>query len=88
MLGLQEPSYPIWEMGTVSRIVKWGKSRYKMFIHGPSSKDKEYPHIHIYAATDYYPYNLFNFEVSLIDIVCKDEINFVCQQDKDAHINY
>ena len=74
------------EMATFGQE-KWGKNTYKMAIHGASTKDRETPHIHIYYANDT---NLvhpqFNFEISLLDILTKDEINIIFQLDKSKHI--
>lgn len=73
------------EMATFGRIND-GKELYKIAIHGPASKDRPMPHIHIYLNKDVFPYPLFNFEVSLVDLVCKDEINLVAQLDKENNI--
>lgn len=86
-LGIVDISSPILEMSTICKYIKWGKYNYRIAIHGPSSKDRPYPHIHIYLANDTYPYKQFNFEVSLIDILCYDEFNLVCQQDKSKNLN-
>lgn len=39
-------------MATIAKSVKLGKDSYRIAIHGVSSKDREYPHIHIYLAND------------------------------------
>ena len=72
----------ITEMATIAKSVKLGKDIYRIAIHGVSSKDREYPHIHIYLANDN-SLQKFNFEISLVDILCNDEINIVAQIDKD-----
>ena len=57
------------EMTTVAKNIRLDNRRqYKIGIHGPSTKDRDYPHIHIY---DYNDHSLkkFNFEISLIYIV-------------------
>ena len=72
---------PIVEMATIGYDLKFGKDRFKVAIHGPSSGDRENPHIHIYLENDKMPFNLFNFEISLVDILCYDEINLVYQRD-------
>lgn len=81
-LGIQEYCMPVMEMATISQDEKWGKYHYRIALHGPAVGDREYPHVHIYFADDIYPYTKFNFEVSLIDILCKDEINLVTQIDR------
>ena len=72
---------PIVEMATIGYNLKFGKDRFKVAIHGPSSGDRENPHIHIYLDNDKMPYNRFNFEISLVDILCYDEINLIYQRD-------
>ena len=64
------------EMVTFGRIND-GKDMYKIVIHGPASNDRPMPHIHIYLNNDVFPYSQFNFEISIVDIVCKDEINLI-----------
>lgn len=81
-LGVYEHCMPVIEMATISQDEKWGKEHYKVALHGPAVGDREYPHVHIYWCDDIYPYKKFNFEISLIDILCKDEINLVTQVDK------
>lgn len=75
--GLQEPCVPILEMATISRKEKWGNKEYKIALHGTSQNDRPYPHVHIYYSTDNTDKPIFNFEVSLVDILCYDEINLV-----------
>lgn len=72
---------PIVEMATIGYGLKFGKDRFKVAIHGQSSGDRENPHIHIYLENDKMPYNKFNFEISLVDILCYDEINLIYQRD-------
>lgn len=76
------PSEVIFEMTTIDKQVKFGKNNYKIALHGPAKNDRENPHIHIYLSNDVIPYNRFNFEISLIDILCYDEINLIYQRDK------
>ena len=59
---------------------RWGNDTYKIAVHGASTKDRPTPHIHIYLANDQ-SYKLFNFEISLIDILCNDEINLIYQSE-------
>lgn len=86
-LGIIDIDSPIMEMSTIVKAIKWDKRFYRVAIHGPSSKDRPYPHIHIYDSKDTYPYKQFNFEISLVDILCYDEINLVYQQDKSNGID-
>lgn len=69
------------EMVTIGYNLKFGEDIFKVAIHGPSYGDSESPHIHIYLNNDKMPYNLFNFEISLVDILCYDEINLIYQRD-------
>ena len=69
------------EMANIQRDVKFGKELYTIAIHGPNSKDREYPHIHIHLTKDN-SQKIFCFEISLMDIVCDDEINIIRQLDK------
>lgn len=73
------------EMATFGRIND-GKDMYKIAIHGPASNDRPMPHIHIYLNNDVFPYSQFNFEVSLVDLVCNDEINLIAQIDRKNNI--
>ena len=76
----------ITEMATIGRDVKFDKNLYDVAIHGASTADRPYPHIHIYLANDRNRQK-FNFEISLIDILAYDEINLIAQIDKAAGIN-
>lgn len=78
---VEEYFEPLNEMATFG-AGKWGKETYKVAVHGASTKDRETPHIHIYLYKDHNPYSLFNFEISMIDILCKDEINLIFQTDR------
>lgn len=75
------PFEVIFEMTTIDKHVKFSKNTYKIALHGPAKCDRENPHIHIYLSSDVIPYNRFNFEISLIDILCYDEINLIYQRD-------
>lgn len=79
------PSEKIFEMATISKQEKWGKNNYKIALHGPAKGDREAPHVHIYLSTDKSPYNNFNFEISLVDILCYNEINLIYQRDKQRN---
>ena len=69
------------EMATIGYDLKFGKDKFKVVIHGQSYGDSENPHIHIYLDNDKIPYNKFNFEISLVDILRYDEINLIYQRD-------
>lgn len=86
-LGIIDPDMPIVEMSTVVKAIKWDKEYYRVALHGPATKDRPYPHVHIYLSKDSYPYKKFNFEISLVDLLCYDEINLICQQDKSKGID-
>lgn len=79
------PSETIFEMATISKSERWGNNIYRIAVHGTASGDRETPHIHIYLANDTKPYNNFNFEISIIDILCKDEINLIYQRDRSKN---
>ncbi len=83
----QEQYKPVLEMATISKKLKVGNTTYKVAVHGPASKDRPYPHIHIYKKDDVYPYKEFNFEISLVDLLCYDELNLVTMIDKEKHLN-
>lgn len=72
------------EMATFGKP-NWNSVDYRISVHGPISKDRETPHIHIHLLEDN-NHTKFNFEVSLIDILCKDEINLIYQIDEDNDI--
>jgi hypothetical protein len=74
------------EMATIGRPTL-GKKKYHIAIHGVLAGDRPNPHIHIYLNDDTRPYNRFNFEVSLVDILCKDEINIIKMRDESKGIN-
>lgn len=76
----------ITEMATISKNVKLGNGYKRIAIHGPMSGDREVPHVHIYLADDRQPYNKFNFEISLVDILVYDEINLLKMRDESKGI--
>lgn len=55
--------------------------RFKIVIRGSANNDRETPHVHIYLRNDVPAGRTFNFEVSLIDILTKNQINLVKQLD-------
>lgn len=73
------------EMATISKQERWGNEQYRIATHGPETNDRDNPHIHIYYSNDVKPYNQFNFEISLTDILCKNEINLIYQRDTKKH---
>ena len=74
-------SESVYEMPTISKNERWGNNQYRIATHGTATGDRENPHIHIYLFNDDKPYNKFNFEISLTDILCYDEINLIYQRD-------
>lgn len=74
------------EMATIDRNALT-KNKYKIAIHGIDASDRPNPHIHIYMSDDVRPFSKFNFEISLCDILCKDEINLIKMKDKKKDIN-
>lgn len=80
----EQATHQLLEMATFGKP-KWGQNTYKVSVHGPASDDRETPHIHIYLLKDK-KLVMFNFEVSLVDILCKDEINLIYQIDRKNNI--
>ena len=76
------PSEQIFEMATITKDIKWGNEHFRVAVHGTAAGDRDVPHIHIYLSNDKKPYNKFNFEVSLVDILCYDEVNLIFQRDE------
>lgn len=74
-LNIIEPSIPIVEMATIDKTVNVSKNTYRIALHGPAVGDRPYPHFHVYLANDVFPYKRFNIEISLIDLLCYDELN-------------
>jgi len=81
-----ENRVPLLEMVTFG-VERWGHTFYKIAVHGASTTDRPIPHFHIYLNNDANPYSQFNFEISLIDILCQGEINLIFQQDRANHVN-
>lgn len=69
------------EMANIQKGVVLSSNRYNISVHGASSKDREYPHLHIYLTGDN-SLKQFNFEISIIDLLCDDELNLIRQLDK------
>ncbi|MBO5849961.1 MAG: hypothetical protein J6Q47_01600, partial [Paludibacteraceae bacterium] len=76
----EDRSEMLFEMATFGKP-RWDKTDYRISV----SKDGETPHIHIYLLKDDDHTN-FNFEVSLVDILCNDEINLIYQLDRKNNI--
>lgn len=75
----------LYEMATIAKDVIFDKEHKSVQIHGINSGDRENPHIHIY---NYGDKNSFNFEVSLVDLLCYDELKLIKMKDKKNHIEY
>lgn len=69
------------EMAHIQKGVALSSGRYNIAVHGASSKDREYPHFHIYLTGDN-SQKQFNFEISIIDLLCNNELNLIRQLDK------
>lgn len=69
------------EMATIQHNVPLGKDNYTIAIHGPSSKDRDNPHIHIYLTKDN-SLKQFNFEISLVDLLTTGELVLIRQIDR------
>ena len=65
---------------------KWGDRTYLIAVSGASSKDRPVPHVHVFLNGDDSAYCQFLFEISIEDIVCKDEINLIYQVDMNHHV--
>lgn len=64
------------------------KTNHYIALHGTNAGDRERPHIHIYLENDKRPFNNFNFEIALDEILCYDEINLIRMKDIKRNINY
>jgi len=76
----------LFEMATIG-AQRWGNQMYSIQIHGASTADRNVPHIHIYLKNDHGK-KMFNFEISLIDLVSKDEINLIYQLDRTRNVKH
>lgn len=81
-IKMMPPEPFILEMATISKSTRLDRTYKRIAVHGPESGDRENPHIHIYDTNDTKPYNKFNFEISLTDILSKDEINLIKMRDQ------
>lgn len=62
-------------------VEHWGDDIYRIAVHGANMTKTKTPHIHIFLMSDD-SHSVFNFAVSLVDILMKDEINLIVQYDK------
>lgn len=67
------------ELSTIG-IEKWGKHIYRIAVLGGTENPN--PHIHIFRGDEDQPFTMFDFEISIVDILCKDEINLISQVDR------
>lgn len=74
----------IYEMATIGAPIL-NKEHHLIAIHGTNASDRERPHIHIYLNNDKMPFNKFNFEIALDEILCYDEINLIKMRDQKNH---
>ena len=66
---------------------QWGENHYKIAVHGINADDRSVPHIHVYLQKERNTCSpMFNFEISLLDILTKDEINLIYQKDIEKNI--
>lgn len=82
LYGLDEQH--LYEMATIDKHAILDKEGKSIQIQGTNSGDRQNPHFHIYSIGSK---TKFNFEISLVDIVCYDEINLVAMIDTKKHIN-
>lgn len=72
---------------TTVGTVEWNGAVFKIAVHGKLLNDYSAPHLHIYYADETNLVNpQFNFEISLVDILTKDEINLIYQFDRRNNI--
>jgi hypothetical protein len=76
----------LFEMVTIGAQT-WDEHIYSIQLHGASPVDRPVPHIHIYRYDDAEK-KLFNFEVSLPDLLLKNEINLIYQFDKARNVRH
>ena len=75
------------EMATIGYPV-FNKINYHIALHGTNAGDRNRPHIHIYLKNDKRPFNKFNFEIALDEILCYGEINLIRMKDSSKNIDY
>lgn len=59
---------------------RWNEVDYRIAVHGSVPQVEDSPCIHIYLLADI-SHDKFDFAVSLVDILCKDEVNLISQTD-------
>ena len=72
------------EMAQIGKNVKLDNGLYDMAVHGTNAGDRPYPHMHIYKTRGN---KTFDFEISLVDLLCDDELNLISMKDKSSNIN-
>ena len=87
---IEEQFNPDWdyvvEMTTIGHPVLDKKERLIM-VHGTNAGDRQRPHVHICLNDDVRPFNKFNFEIALDEILCYDELNLIRMSDKNNGID-
>ena len=87
---IEEQFNPEWdyvvEMATIGHPVLDKKERLIM-VHGTNAGDRQRPHVHICLNDDVRPFNKFNFEIALDEILCYDELNLIRMSDKNNGID-
>ena len=87
---IDEQFNPEWdyvvEMATIGHPVLDKKERLIM-VHGTNAGDRQRPHVHICLNDDVRPFNKFNFEIALDEILCYDELNLIRMSDKNNGID-
>lgn len=76
----------VFEMATVGRPIL-NKTKYKISVNGLNAGERERPHFHIYLEQDSRPFNKFNFEIALDELLCYDEINIIRMKDEKRNID-
>lgn len=83
---IEEWDYVV-EMATIGYPIL-NRTNHFIALHGTNAGDRERPHIHIYLEKDKRPFNKFNFEIALDEILCYDEINLIRMKDERKNIDY
>lgn len=64
---------------------RWGEVDYRIAVHGSVSQVEDSPCVHIYLLSDI-SHDKFDFVVSMVDILCKDEVNLIRQTDEAKNV--
>ena len=87
---IEEQFNPEWdyvvEMATIGHPVL-DKKEPLIMVHGTNTGDRQRPHVHICLNDDVRPFNKFNFEIALGEILCYDELNLIRMSDKNNSID-